>query len=78
MPSAHTEIAVTFLVAGHETTAGTLSFAFYHLLKHPEAYRKAQQEVDQVVGEGRITPQHVSKLQYIQAVGCPETESPPF
>lgn len=60
--------SVTFLIAGHETTGGTLSFAFYNLLKHPEAYRKAQQEVDEVCGDGPITAEHTSKLQYIQAV----------
>jgi cytochrome P450/NADPH-cytochrome P450 reductase len=45
---------ITFLIAGHETTSGLLSFAFYQLLKHPEAYRKAQQEVDSVIGKGPI------------------------
>lgn len=45
-----------------------MSFAFYNLLKHPEAYRKAQQEVDEAVGDGPITVEHTSKLQYIQAV----------
>lgn len=62
------ECTVTFLIAGHETTGGTLSFAFYNLLKHPDVYRRAQQEVDEVIGDGPITVEHVSKLQYIQAV----------
>ena len=30
---------VTFLVAGHETTSGLLSFAMYYLLKNPECAR---------------------------------------
>ncbi|PKS12428.1 hypothetical protein jhhlp_000634 [Lomentospora prolificans] len=59
---------ITFLIAGHETTSGTLSFAFYQLLKHPEAYNKAQQEVDNVVGKGPITVDHLSKLPYLNAV----------
>jgi cytochrome P450/NADPH-cytochrome P450 reductase len=29
---------VTFLVAGHETTSGTLGFLSYHLLKNPDKY----------------------------------------
>lgn len=62
------QAAVTFLIAGHETTGGTLSFAMYNLLKHPEVYRKAQQEVDEVIGEGPIKVEHMGKLQYIQAV----------
>ncbi|EXF83899.1 cytochrome P450 [Colletotrichum fioriniae PJ7] len=59
---------ITFLIAGHETTSGLLSFAFYQLLKHPEAYRKAQQEVDDVVGKGQIKVDHMSKLPYINGV----------
>ncbi|KAJ8125464.1 hypothetical protein O1611_g8175 [Lasiodiplodia mahajangana] len=59
---------ITFLIAGHETTSGTLSFAFYRLLKNPEAYRKVQKEVDEVVGKGPITVEHLSKLPYVTAV----------
>ncbi|KAM5345779.1 hypothetical protein ACJ41O_011640 [Fusarium nematophilum] len=59
---------ITFLIAGHETTSGLLSFAIYQLLKHPEAYAKAQQEVDSVVGKGRIRVEHLSKLPYMNGV----------
>jgi len=57
---------VTFLVAGHETTSGTLGFLFYHLLKNPETYLKAQAEVDEVVGDGPLEPKHISQLVYIK------------
>lgn len=40
----------TFLVAGHETTSGLLSFALYELLKHPESMPRAYEEVDRVLG----------------------------
>lgn len=66
--TATNKVPVTFLIAGHETTGGTLSFAFYNLLKHPDTYRRAQQEVDEVVGDGPIKVEHVPKLQFIQAV----------
>ena len=33
---------ITFLVAGHETTSGLLSFAIYYLLKNPEYAARAQ------------------------------------
>ncbi|KAI1174519.1 bifunctional P-450:NADPH-P450 reductase [Nemania sp. FL0916] len=59
---------ITFLIAGHETTSGTLSFAFYRLLKNPDAYQKLQNEVDEVIGKGPITVDHLSKLPYITAV----------
>jgi cytochrome P450 / NADPH-cytochrome P450 reductase len=54
--------------AGHETTSGLLSFTSYYLLKNPEAMRKAQDEVDRVIGTGPVQFQHMSKLPYIEAV----------
>ncbi|KAL2688993.1 hypothetical protein Neosp_003043 [[Neocosmospora] mangrovei] len=59
---------ITFLIAGHETTSGLLSFAFYQLLTHPDAYQLAQKEVDQVVGKGPIQVGHLSKLPYLNGV----------
>ncbi|TLD05201.1 uncharacterized protein PgNI_09177 [Pyricularia grisea] len=59
---------ITFLIAGHETTASTLAFTVYRLLAHPEVYRKAQDEIDQVVGKGELTINHLAKLKYISAV----------
>ncbi|KAM0490438.1 hypothetical protein ACHAP8_011541 [Fusarium lateritium] len=59
---------ITFLIAGHETTSGLLSFAFYQLLKHPKAYQLAQSEVDQVVGKGPIQVESLSKLPYLNGV----------
>ena len=53
---------ITFLIAGHETTSGLLSFAFYLLIKHPDAYRKAQDEVDNVIGKGAITVEQMNKV----------------
>ncbi|MCK7625662.1 cytochrome P450 [Streptomyces sp. RS10V-4] len=42
---------ITFLIAGHETTSGALSFALYHLLKDPLALRLAQREADELWGD---------------------------
>ncbi|MEU5299791.1 cytochrome P450 [Streptomyces noursei] len=42
---------ITFLIAGHETTSGALSFALYHLLKDPVALRLAQREADELWGD---------------------------
>jgi cytochrome P450/NADPH-cytochrome P450 reductase len=57
---------VTFLVAGHETTSGTLGFLFYHLLKNPEKYLRAQKEVDEVLGDGPMEGKHLPQLVYIK------------
>jgi cytochrome P450/NADPH-cytochrome P450 reductase len=57
---------VTFLVAGHETTSGTLGFLFYHLLKNPDKYLRAQQEVDDVLGDRALEAKDISRLVYIK------------
>jgi len=41
---------LTFLIAGHETTSGLLSFALYYLLHNPDVLAKAYAEVDTVLG----------------------------
>ena len=42
---------VTFLIAGHETTSGLLTFTTYELLKKPDVLAKAQTHVDEVLGD---------------------------
>ncbi|KIJ39879.1 hypothetical protein M422DRAFT_32485 [Sphaerobolus stellatus SS14] len=59
---------VTFLIAGHETTSGLLSFAVCHLLDNPSAYAKVRTEVDTVLRGEPIRPEHLGKLTYITAV----------
>jgi len=41
---------VTFMLAGHETTANALSWLWYLLSQHPDARRRLHAEVDAVVG----------------------------
>ncbi|MFE9031769.1 cytochrome P450 [Streptomyces iakyrus] len=42
---------ITFLIAGHETTSGAMSFALYYLAKHPTALRLVQREADELWGD---------------------------
>lgn len=58
---------VTFLIAGHETTSGALSFLFSFLLQNPDTYLKLQQEVDEVVGIEAVQYHHLKKLKYTNA-----------
>lgn len=58
---------MTNISIGHETTSGLLSFTFLELLRNPETLRTAQEEVDDVIGKGPITVDHLSKLKYINA-----------
>ncbi|TVY56947.1 Bifunctional cytochrome P450/NADPH--P450 reductase [Lachnellula cervina] len=57
----------TFLIAGHETTSGLLSFTFMYLLKNSSTYLKAQKEVDDAVGKGPINLEDLKKLKYLTA-----------
>ncbi|MCA9778277.1 MAG: cytochrome P450, partial [Candidatus Eremiobacteraeota bacterium] len=41
---------LTFLVAGHETTSGLLSFALYFLTENPDVLERAYREVDSILG----------------------------
>ncbi|KZO97736.1 fatty acid hydroxylase [Calocera viscosa TUFC12733] len=59
---------ITFLIAGHETTSGLLSFTLYHLLSNPSAYATLQREIDTVLGKEAITVHHLPKLEYTNAV----------
>lgn len=61
----------TFLIAGHETTSGLLSYTLYALLKHPDILRKAYDEVDRVFGpdvNAKPTYQQVTQLTYITQI----------
>src|SRR5205085_993934 len=40
---------LTFLIAGHETTSGLLTFAFMELLRNPTVLAQAYAEVDRVL-----------------------------
>ncbi|KAL2130253.1 hypothetical protein VTI74DRAFT_6692 [Chaetomium olivicolor] len=42
---------LTFLAAGHETTASALTWSAYLLAKHPEIQKKLRDEVTQTLGE---------------------------
>jgi cytochrome P450 / NADPH-cytochrome P450 reductase len=61
----------TFLIAGHETTSGLLSFAISLLIKHPDVVARAQEEVDRVLGtDTSVLPtyQQVLGLTYVNQI----------
>jgi cytochrome P450 / NADPH-cytochrome P450 reductase len=62
---------ITFLIAGHETTSGLLSFAVYFLLQNPEVLARAYEEVDRVLGpDPSVSPTYaqVNQLTYLDQV----------
>jgi cytochrome P450 / NADPH-cytochrome P450 reductase len=62
---------ITFLIAGHETTSGLLSFAIYYMMQNPEILAKAYAEVDRVLGADISEPPsdtQVMQLEYITKI----------
>ncbi|MGH7962509.1 MAG: cytochrome P450 [Candidatus Binatia bacterium] len=58
---------ITLLLAGHETTATSLAWVFHRILQHPDVLEKLRAELRQVIGSGPVTPQHLAKLEYLDA-----------
>jgi cytochrome P450 len=58
------EQMLTFLFAGHETTATTLTWAFYSLAQNPSAYERLQNEVLSVLGNKTPELTDLKKLPY--------------
>lgn len=58
----------TFLLAGHETTATTLSWAWYLLTLHPEWQERLHDEVRDVAGDRPLTAADVPSLALTRAV----------
>ncbi|MFW5438051.1 bifunctional cytochrome P450/NADPH--P450 reductase [Paenibacillus apiarius] len=59
---------ITFLVAGHETTSGLLSFALYFLLNNRDKLQKGYEEVDRILTDPVPTYAQVKNLKYIRMI----------
>ena len=59
---------VTLVLAGHETTATALTWAWYLLSKHPGIERKLQEEADTVLGDREATFDDVPRLSYTSMI----------
>jgi cytochrome P450 len=59
---------MTFFVAGYETTAVTLAWAWYLVSQHPDVEAALIREVDTVVGGRRVEVTDVAALSYTTAV----------
>jgi cytochrome P450 len=61
---------ITFMIAGHETTSGALSFALYYLTRDGQALARAQAEVDTLWGKADDPEpafSDIPKLRYVRA-----------
>jgi cytochrome P450 len=58
---------MTFLVAGHETTATTLCWALHLLSVNPETQTRVQAELDAVLGGNQPTLEQMAALPLLRA-----------
>jgi cytochrome P450 len=59
---------ITLFLAGHETTALTLSWAWYLLAQNPEAETKFHAELDEVLGDRPPTVADLPRLKYTEQI----------
>ena len=63
---------VTMLVAGHESTATSLTWVVYRLLQNPDVQTKAQAEAAAVIGNGsersQLSAEQIAELGYLDVV----------
>ncbi|UJR08161.1 hypothetical protein I4U23_012435 [Adineta vaga] len=61
--------ALTFILAGHETTSNLMEWIMYELMTNPSVYQACQDEVDRVLPNGLIpTYVHLNQLPIIESV----------
>ena len=59
---------ITLFLAGQETTALTLTWAWYLLAQHPEAERKLREELDEVLGGRAPEAADVPQLKFTEMI----------
>lgn len=57
-----------FFLAGQETTASALTWAFFLLSRHRETMERMRAEIDAVVGTGPLEFEHVKRLVFVRNV----------
>jgi cytochrome P450 len=59
---------LTFITAGHETTAVALTWTLYLLSQHPDVAESVVSEAEAVTAGGSLRPEHVGSLVYTRQV----------
>ncbi|MEP2987761.1 MAG: cytochrome P450 [Parasphingorhabdus sp.] len=57
-----------FIMAGHETTARTLTWALFLVASHPETAARIRNEVMSVAGDKPLAPEHINRLVFTRQV----------
>lgn len=62
-------LLMDMVVGGSDTSPNAIEFAFAEVMNKPEVMRKAQDELDRVVGKDNIVEEsHIHKLPYLHAI----------
>uniref|UniRef100_A0A7N0TIZ4 Cytochrome P450 n=1 Tax=Kalanchoe fedtschenkoi TaxID=63787 RepID=A0A7N0TIZ4_KALFE len=62
-------LVLVLIEAGTDTAAGTIEWALSLLLNNPEKLKKAQSELDSIIGPGRLVDESdLPKLKYLRAI----------
>lgn len=59
---------LTFIAAGHETTAKALTWTLYLMARAPDWQERVRREVEQVAGDGPVAARHILGLAITQRV----------
>ncbi|XP_077235611.1 flavonoid 3'-monooxygenase CYP75B137-like [Tasmannia lanceolata] len=62
-------LLVDLLTGATDTTSTTMEWAMAEMMKHPEIMRRAQEELEEVVGKNNVVEEsHLPKLSYLGAI----------
>jgi len=62
-------LLMDMVVGGTDTTSNTIEFALAEMMNKPEVLKRAQQELEDVVGKDNIVEEsHINKLPYLYAI----------
>jgi cytochrome P450 len=59
---------LNIMIAGRDTTAGTLTFTMYMLAEHPQVMQRLREEVLSRIGTDRPTYEDLREMKYLRAV----------
>lgn len=60
--------AITFFVAGFETTSNAVAFALYELSLRQDCQDKLRKEIDETLENDEITFENIQKMKYLDMV----------
>lgn len=63
-----TDMVLNFLIAGRDTTAHSLSWTLYLLMKHPSIEKQVLAEIEDVLGDRTLCYEDLNRLPFLQAV----------